>query len=81
MEFAMKSSYQRRNGHERTRNAKKNSNSLATARRERALVRLEEAKVSYGAVVKHNQNEDVVADAKRQLVRIDKEIAILKTRV
>lgn len=72
----MKSSYTRRNGHERTRFTKTSLNSAATARRERALVRLKER-------VKENSKLSPDDQFLRQvdLDKINKEIANLERKI
>lgn len=82
MEGTMKLSYMKRTGHERTRLAKKGSNSAATGRRKRAMERLE---AQFKAGTKPiNADDGTLMDApldEKDKTRIAKEIEILKTRL
>lgn len=74
----MKSSYQARTGHGRTKTIHKNTNSDATLRRKSALDRLEKQLVSGKKTEKKTLNQ-IDLDLKDK-ERIKKEIQILKTK-
>lgn len=78
----MKLTYQKRTGHERTRFAKKNSNSATVARRKRVKERLElQLKKGYKPVKKVNNLTDFepLTDIDRK--RINSEIEVLMKRI
>lgn len=88
MEVTMKSTYSKRNGHDRTRTQKKDYSPAATERRKKVLKRLEnqiltgfktclitdEAKGVVGTI-----GTEPLSDADKK--RIQREIEVLKTRI
>lgn len=78
MEVTMKLNYRSRNGHERTRFCKKNSNGSATDRRKRVIDRLE---VQLKLGNKPDENDSLIPLEEKDVKRINKEIETLRSRI
>lgn len=80
MEVTMKSSYFKRNGHERLRSTKASLNQAATLRRETALARLR-FQLSTGTKFRDVNDKEGVPLEEDDIKRIMKEVATLEERI